>query len=91
MCTCYQLLMVDMGKLQTYYRLRLLHARVCVVALSLRRLGGTRLLAGLDLRLSETDCGDDRAGIVGVRLRGAKVGTRLEEGHCLLMGCRLEC
>lgn len=48
-------------------------------------------MAGLDLRLSETDCGDDRAGIVGVRLRGAKVGTRLEEGHCLLMGCRLEC
>ena len=72
------------------YRLWLLHARVCVVALSLRRLGGMRLLAGLDLRLSETDCDEDREDIVGVRLRGAKVGRRLEEGHCLLMGCRLE-
>ena len=35
-------------------------------------------MAGLDLRLSETDCGEDREDIVGVRLRGAKVGRRLE-------------
>ena len=59
--------MVDMGELQTFTTAA---ARVCVVALSLRRLGGTRLLAASDLRLSETDCGEDREGIVGVRLRG---------------------
>ena len=27
-------------------------------------------MAASDLRLSETDCGEDREGIVGVRLRG---------------------
>ena len=64
--------MVDMGKLQTYYIYRPQGCCMlgCVVALSLRRLGGTRLLAASDLRLSETDCGEDREGIVGVRLRG---------------------
>ena len=82
MCTCYLLLT---WLTCVSYRLRLLLG--CVVALTLRRLRGTRLLAGLDLRSSETDCGEDQEGvIVSARLKGGiRLGQDSKRGLVLVL------
>ena len=60
--------------------IRILVYKLCTIAtLSLRRFRGTRPLAGLDLRSSETDC-------------GARPGrVRLEEALCFCMRAVVHC